>query len=242
MLRCSHIVCKVDDLSKTVEDYRALGFNIHWGSEPERAHNALLWFETGPFIEFYQPPKLLKYLVPLISIVGGRPMGKRFRSYLGMTAGWCDIAFEPDSHDETRVDENNGNYLGLKRVRTVFKESGIATSRIIKGSRVRPDQKKVKFSAFIPDVTGWPFVMSGYDFPQRPATVDHPNGAKEVVSFTVGVLEKDLPRFNALYGGEALLKPRAADTPGITRVEISGPEIEFDPARLHGANIVGVEI
>src|SRR5262249_54346468 len=51
MLRCSHVLCTVDDIARAVADYTELGFTVEWGSDPRQAHNALIWFAEGPFIE-----------------------------------------------------------------------------------------------------------------------------------------------------------------------------------------------
>ena len=71
MLKCSHILCKVNNISNLFRDYEALGFSVEWGSAPERAHNALLWFKEGPFIEFLQMPKPVTYLSLPLGLVYG---------------------------------------------------------------------------------------------------------------------------------------------------------------------------
>lgn len=238
MFKCSHIVCKVDNLSKVVKDFKELGFNIEWGSNPDKAHNALIWFEKGPFIEFYQPPKILKYFSFFIGAVWGSPMKNRLTGYLNMKNGWCDAAFERFDYDENSYDENNKNLFSLKKNRIDFKKAGIKTSRIAKGSRVRLDGKKVKYSVFIPEPHGWPFIVSGYNFPQRPKKIEHENGAKEVVSMKIGVLENNLNSFEAFYKKEPILKTEASDKPGIINVEISGLSSELDSKLLHGARIL----
>ena len=71
MLKFWQIICKVNNIKEAVRDLEALGFSIEWGRAPERAHNALLWFKEGPFIEFFQLPKLFTYLSLPLGLVYG---------------------------------------------------------------------------------------------------------------------------------------------------------------------------
>ena len=225
MIKCSLIMCKVNNIANVVRDYEALGFSMEWGSAPERAHNALLWFEEGPFIEFFRAPKLFRYLRLPIGLVFGKAIGKRLAYYSRSSEGWCDVALEPAEMQ---------NIQDLKAIKSVINKAGIPTSRIINGKRTRPDKLKVKYSLFMPNSVGLPYVAS-YDSPQRPEKIEHPNGATGIESVKMGVAENDLSQFQTLCKGDKFLKVEPSPQTRVLEVGLSGLEKKLDSRYLHGA-------
>lgn len=236
MIKCSHIVCKVNNIANVVRDYEALGFSMEWGSAPERAYNAMLWFEEGPFIEFYRPPKLFTYLRLPIGLVFGKAIGKRLAYYSRFSEGWCDVALEPaDKNNENEQEAEMQNIQDLKAIKSAINKAGISTSRIINRKRTRPDKLKVKCSLFIPNSVGLPFVTSGYDSPQRPEKIEHPNGATGIESVKMGVAENDLSQFQTLCKGDKFLKVESSPQTRALEVGLSGLGKKLDSRYLHGA-------
>src|SRR5205085_5346420 len=90
MLRCSHVLCTVDDLGQAVQDFTDLGFTVEWGSDPRRAHNALIWFPEGPFIELAHFPES-------IDTPADAALGERLARWAAPGEGWRDLALETDS-------------------------------------------------------------------------------------------------------------------------------------------------
>ncbi|MFJ7243056.1 VOC family protein [Kitasatospora sp. NPDC098652] len=222
MLRASHILCKVDDVRTVVADYTALGFTVEYGSDPARAHNALLWFDAGPFIEFFQLPPAAAALRWPLSAVYGRAAGRRLARWARPGEGWRDLALETDERD-------------LTGVRTALRSARLPVSRVMRGRRTRPDGAVVRYQFLAPRPAGLPFVVSAYDPPQRPARTAHPNGARGVARVRLGVAAADRPRYDALIGADPWLAVEPAPRTGVIAVELAGLERELDQGKLHGA-------
>ncbi|UHA73196.1 VOC family protein [Paenibacillus sp. 481] len=245
MLKCSHIICKVDDITTVVRDYEALGFTMQWGSAPQRAHNALLWFEHGPFIEFFQIPTSLSLLSFPLGLIYGRAAGQRFKYWSKCTEGWCDVALEPErvsSIEMLNGEHPNGehpnaeyNRKELEDIQLAVRQLGMPTSRIINGKRTRPDGNLVRYSLFAPKETELPFIVSHYDPPQRPKKIEHPNGATGIEWVKMGLPSNLMSPFRALISGDEWLRAESAEITGVLEVGLSGLKESLDTSLLHGA-------
>ncbi|WP_234384915.1 VOC family protein [Streptomyces sp. MMG1121] len=225
VLRCSHVLCKVDDVRSVVRDYEELGFTVEYGSAPERAHNALLWFEEGPFIEFFQLPPAFRLVKWPMAAVNGRAAGDRLARWARPGEGWRDLALETDD-------------VELVRVHAALSAGGVRVSRVMKGRRTRPDGDLVRYQFLATHPVRLPFVVSAYDPPQRPASVHHPNGARRISRVRVGVAERDRAAFDTLAAHvepDGPLAVEIAPDTGVVAVELEGLTGPLDPARLHGA-------
>lgn len=235
MLKCSHIICRVNNIADAVRDFKSLGFTIEWGSAPERAHNALLWFEQGPFIEFFQMPKPFTYLSFPLGLIYGRAAGDRWSCWSKAAEGWCDVALEPKHIENPERTDMEEKYRELGRIKLAVNNTGISTSRIIKGKRTRSDGITVRYSLFAPMPVGLPFVVSHYDPPQRPEKIEHPNGASGVEWVKVGVAENLIPQFNTLISGDKWLRITPTAKTEVLEVGLSGLKKCLDEKLLHGA-------
>jgi hypothetical protein len=226
-LRSSHILCKVDDIHSLVSDYRELGFTVDWGSAPERAHNALVWFDEGPFLEFFELPARFALLRWPFGVVNGAPAGQRLAKWARAAEGWCDLALECDGTE-------------LAGTRSELVAAGARVSKVMNGKRVRPDGLPVRYQYLAPAPSVLPFVVSAYDPPQRPERVTHPNGARAVARIRYGVADRDRADLAALVGDDRWLCREPADRTAVLGVELAGLETVLDPAKLHGA-VLGPE-
>ncbi|MEU6665608.1 VOC family protein [Streptomyces sp. NPDC046727] len=225
MLRCSHVLCKVDDVRSVVRDYESLGFTVEYGSAPERAHNALLWFEEGPFIEFFQLPPVFRLAKWPMAAVHGRAAGHLLAHWSRPGQGWRDLALETDD-------------TSLDRVHSVLRGSGVGVSRVMKGGRTRPDGNRVRYQFLATRPARLPFVVSAYDPPQRPAAVHHPNGARRIARVRMGVSEHDRAAYDTLAAHleqDGPLTVQTSPATGVLSVELDGVTGRLDPALLHGA-------
>ncbi|MFC0623425.1 VOC family protein [Kribbella deserti] len=225
MLRCSHILCKVDDIRAVIADYTDLGFTMTWGSRPDKAHNALLWFGAGPFVEFFELPSRASALRWPVGLAFGAPAGRRIADWARPGEGWRDVALETDALDL------RAEHAELKALMPV--------SRVLKGRRTRPDGQVVRYQFLAPDPVGLPFVVSSYDPPQRPAVITHPNGATGIAKVHMTVAPADRAAYDALIADDPWLVPQPGERTGVTGVELAGTTALLDPAKLHGAQLIG---
>jgi|GEM_PF-1169542 len=238
MLKCSHILCKVNRIADAVRDFQKLGFNVTWGSDPARAHNALLWFERGPFVELFQIPRAAAYLRHPLGWFYGQAAGSRWHSWSEADKGWCDVALEPVRNALPERSGAEANRQELQRVREEAERLGIAASRIMNGKRVRPDGQIVKYSLFVPKPAGLPFVVSHYDPPQRPDRIAHPNGASGIAWVRYGVPEAGASHLRKLASGDEWLIAETSENSGVIEVGVHGLRERLDPALAHGALMV----
>ena len=161
----SHVLYRVDDLPAAVADYRDRGFTVTWGGPPASAHNALIWFETGPFLELLLAPetgRAIPAAVPPAAL-------QRFERWGEGPPGWCDLALEtPDP--------------ALDNVVASTRAAGIAITDPHPFSRTKPDGSVVRWQLAFPEDVSLPFVMSAYDPPQSGGVDDtsHANGTQGI--------------------------------------------------------------
>ena len=228
MLSCGHVVCRVDDLQAGVRDFTDVGFTVEWGSDPRRASSAFIWFAQGPFIELLAPSPSFAILRWPMAALYGRAMGERIAHWRRPGEGWLDVALETDTTE-------------LASARAALRAAGVRVSKVVSGSRTRPDGERVRYQLLAPLSAGLPFVVSAYDPPQRPARVAHPNGAREIVAVHVAVSAADRRSYDALAGEDRWLHAEEAARSGVRGVRLGGLRDELDPTRLHGAVLTRAE-
>ncbi|MBB6569660.1 hypothetical protein HPO96_09650 [Kribbella sandramycini] len=210
-LRSSHVLCKVADISAAVRDFTGQGFTVTWGSRPDKAHNALLWFPEGPFVELFELPARAAVLRWPVGLRYGAPAGQRIAAWARSAPGWADLALETDAQ------HLRAEYAELSRL-------DLPVSRILKGRRTNPDGSKVGYQFLAPAPAGLPFIVSSYDPPQRPAEIAHPNGAKSVARIRFGVAAQDRAGLEALIGPDPWLDVVPAEQTGVQSVELNGAQ------------------
>ncbi|MFV2175672.1 VOC family protein [Actinomadura sp. LOL_016] len=222
MLTCSHVICKVDDVRSLVRDYEDLGFTMEWGSAPERAHNAFVRFAEGPFLEFFELTEAARRLRRPVGLLLGAAAGDRLARWALPGQGCRDLALETES-------------TSLAATRSALRSSGVATSRVIKRKRTRPDGRPVRYEFLATHPVGLPFVVSAYDPPQRPAGIVHPNGARGIGRVRFGVADAERAALDLLIRDDPYLTVVPAATSQVLGVELVGLQEDLDPAKLHGA-------
>ncbi|MEM8903655.1 MAG: VOC family protein [Actinomycetota bacterium] len=227
-LRLSHILHKVTDLHGAVADAEAAGFTVHWGSDPGHAHNALVWFETGPFLELYAAPPFDEAKASLFESAAGPGSVIRSRRWGAVDDGWCDYAVETDEPD-------------LSAVVARCREAGIALGPAFHPSRTLPGGDTVTWDLAFPDDADLPFVMSAYSSPQRPSAVRHDNGATEITSITVTHPDPDRHREElARYVGSSTLDGvivEPGDAPGMVVGAVSATGLT-EPAAFGASTVI----
>lgn len=222
MLRCSHVLCKVDDIHAAARDYRDLGFTVELGAAEQKAHNALIWFEDGPFIELFELSPRFSLLRWPFGLAFGAAAGDRLARWAKPGEGWRDLAVETDD-------------LQLHAVRSDLRAAGISVSRVMKGKRTKQEGQPVRYQFLAARPVDLPFVVSAYDPPQKPKSIAHANGANGISRVRVGVVGRDRAAFQAIADTSRWFAIEQADQTGVLGVELDGLTAELDPGKLHGA-------
>lgn len=173
MLKCSHILCKVDNIRDCVSQLEQAGFSVQWGGDPSRAHNALVWFEQGPFLEFFELPRWFRWVSYPFGWRFGRAAGQRLKTWAHAPVGWCDVALEPEHYQQD-------DPLSLVNVNQHLRQLSLRGSRVVKGRRHSVTGELVHYRFMMLRGADLPFIVSHYHPLQRPVQVEHGNGARAV--------------------------------------------------------------
>lgn len=230
MLKCSHVLCKVEDLAEGVDAWREAGFDVQWGSDPDGAVNALIWFEAGPFIELIDA----KRVQPSEDFRPHAPAGMlaRFDRWLAAPEGWCDLCLE--------AEDDISPYLPK------FQAAGIEAFGPIVGHRQPPDGEKIRTQTCFPLDPALPFFMGAYVPDARPRQVVHPNGATSIGAIHLTAPADREHQYRTLLGygdreaegeGEGAVKSdswahRSVGDYGIHTVTLAGLSAPIDPASV----------
>lgn len=198
MLRCSHIVCKTRDIAACVRQLERAGFTVQRGG----AHNALVWFEQGPFLEFFEIPRWARLVTLPFGLRYGRSAGERLAHWARAREGWCDVALEPRSY---RPEDP----LDLDPVRRHLLALAPGASRIISGSRACAGGGRVRYRFMAAGDRHLPFIVSHYQPLQRPAAVKHANGVTAVARVDLRLPDASLNALRALLPDDPWLFSRS---------------------------------
>lgn len=221
MLKCSHVVYKVNCLSDIVKEYRERGFDIQWGSIPKKSFNAFIRFRHGPFIEFLQLPRRYALLRYPLGWFYGSPAGERMAYWATCPEGWCDVALEEKAEKSVVTDD----IISLQNLYLTLRSSGIMLSRPIAGKRNRPDGQLVRYSFMLPVPSQLPFIVSPYYPPQHPMDVIHPNGALGIKQVLMGCCTKDRLFFGKFLSGDQWLATTPAEYTRVRSVTLYGADV-----------------
>ena len=177
-----HVVVAVNDLARSVEQYRALGFTVYPGGDHQgrSSHNALILLADGSYLEL----KAWRSPAP----------GERWWTTLDQSGeGLVDFAL---------LSADPVAELAAARAR------GLDTLRgPVPGERLRPDGQHVRWTTARHDTADVPFLCGDITprnlrVPDAPELLQHANGATGVAEITVAVQDLDatLARWRALFG------------------------------------------
>lgn len=168
----SHYLVRVEDLHQAVADFQAAGFFVEYGSKPDKAYNAMIYFEEGGFIELFNPP-----------LHGLKGRLQRSMAWLGAKLGhallarfnrWVTYSGLVDFALESRVDLN----VSLEAAR----QRGAIVGKIRDSSRIREDGVTTRWQLSIPDRAEAPFLMGPYEPPPdlSATMLAHSNGVRRL--------------------------------------------------------------
>ena len=174
--KIGHIIIKVKDLHQVVKDYEALGFTITWGSNPQKAYNALIYLADGSFLELIRANLMNPVIQPVVLAVARLvlPFGKRAWSWHKRPMGF--IGYAVDTTEE------------FTQTVTQTREQGIRIHKPMHATRTRPDNIKLSWFVALPNRVDLPFIMSPYDphIPPSQTAITHGNGALGVKDMIIG--------------------------------------------------------
>lgn len=227
MMRSSHILCKVHDLQSAVKAWEALGFTVQLGDAPGKALNALIWFETGPFIELIdmekaQPPAILRWLMKVV-FPGG--MMRRFDAWRAAPEGWCDFALE--THEGSVTPE-------VKRLR----DQGMKVFGPVKNQRTPADSETITTQTAFPYDPALPFLMGAYRPDPRPKSIGHKNGATAVSSVTFALPDESRAALMSIIDNDDPWLKLVAGPAGVRSIALQGLSRPIDP---NAANLAIIE-
>ena len=221
----SHVLVRVQDLARSVAEYEAAGFTVQWGSDPEAAHNALIHFREGPFIELFDPvpadadPDEFRARMP-----------PRVGAWVD-ARGLCDHALE--------------GYRSMEAILDGLAARGIETTPAFEAERTGADGVTLRWSLMLPPRLDLPFVMSPYEpAPAIPAgDRRHANGLLRLASLEIESAQpfELAERLTAMLGHAAL---RTSDdgvmveAAGFTYRIVAGPEHRVASLRFNDGRTI----
>ncbi|MDI6412616.1 VOC family protein [Streptomyces albus] len=221
--RTSHVLVRVHDLHRAVQDFRAAGFDVAYATAPERkALHAHVWFPQGPVIELLTTPPGARWMRLPVDLRFGRGAGDRMVRWARQDEGFCDLALLVE-HAE------------LAGVTRRLADDGVPCGRAVHWTRRRPDGGETRFAFSYPRAGRLPFLVTPYDPPQHPSGVRHPNGARALTRIVLGVHPDDLRAVRHLAGDAPDLLLEEAPVTAVRAVHLAGLTRPPDPALLHGA-------
>ena len=191
-LQLSHVLYRVQDLHQAVGKLQDAGFIVEYGTTPEKAYNAFIWFEHGVFIEIYNNARLPAPVQWLMKLLGYQPVLDRMDKWQQTENGWCEWSLE-----STDVHLDAEKYL-LKRQHIPFK--------FHKTKRKDIKSQVLRWELLMPNDIMFPFIMSAYVPNLKPKKVQHPNGVKSVTALVVGKEQLNTALLSQLLSEETGLK------------------------------------
>ncbi len=177
-MQLSHVLYRVKDLVAAVEKLRDAGFVVEYGTSPQKAYNALIWFEEGVFVEIYSNSGLPNWVKWLMKILGYQPVLDRMNKWAQTEEGWCEWSLETTANQLTAQKE-------------WFKEWNIPF-KFHKTKRKDIKGQILRWELLMPHAIDFPFLMSAYVPNPRPQKINHPNGNTGVSKLLVGTENLDM--------------------------------------------------
>ncbi len=190
-----HVVVAVNDLDRSIQDYRQLGFTVTIGGDHAHgaSHNALIAFQDGSYVELIAFKPGLEHI------------DHRWRNLLAAGEGFVDFAVASSDLDSES---------------DMLRQAELPATGPHDGGRVRPDGVDLRWrSTMIDEFNGvrLPFLIE--DVTPRTLRVAsgtaavHPNGATGIAGVTIVVdtLAEASPLYTALFGTRSAGTPSQSD-------------------------------
>lgn len=192
-----------------------MDFTVVYGSNPQKAKNALNWFEEGPFLELFtmnMNPFLYGVVTVILKILGKQSLLKRVKLFKTSPTGFCDISIDTDQRE-------------LDKYIKLLKDKGYDCDRI-RGRRTNIKGEKLNWQLAAPSRIDIPFLMSAYNIEQRPETIKHSNGAVSISEVVFATNKNNFTLFSELIEDDRL---KLVEGHGFIDMKIEG----WDHPMLH---------
>lgn len=188
-MKVSHVLYKVDDLDKAVQQYKSEGFEIEYGRN-KNPYNAVVYFSEGPYLELFNNSNMPKVVKVLLRIFGKSKMVNRMNTWENAKEGLIAVCLE--NHKENLSEEKK-----------LFKKHKYGFFSL-KNSRLDTKNRLLKYHVLFPDDMKIPFLMTRFSIDPRPKNLTHPNGITSIKSISFGTDEKLIPFINELCNDPVL--------------------------------------
>lgn len=188
-MKISHVLYKVDNLEKAVEDFRKQGYIVEYGSEKD-PHNALIYFSEGPYIELITDSNMPLFIKIMLTLFGKKPFVDSMEKINTHKEGYMRFA----------IDGNDTDFIKEKKIFKQYKRN------IIKVPIKRVDVKNriLKCKCLFPFDSTLPFIKTQFNINPRPKNFIHPNGAKKIKKVRYGTSSEDIQVIKKLCSDKIL--------------------------------------
>lgn len=178
MTRLDHILIRVTNLEEAVTDFKAMGFVVDYGSHPEKAYNAMVFFEDESFIELVDTSKMPVF-VRFFAKMGVLKYINHFYNRIGAYSISSEVLLDFACYSNTVLKD-------FYRIKKNF-----IVSKILSLNRINSIGEKLNWQLFAPKSLNLPFIMSDY-FPYKyagQALTQHFNNTKGIAEIEIEFTE-----------------------------------------------------
>lgn len=212
-IQLSHVLYRVKDLHLAVSLLQKAGFIVEYGTDPEKAYNAIIWFDEGVFIEIYHNSGLSAPIRWMMKLFGYQPVLNRINKWNKIENGWCEWSLESTLEN-------------LNAEREFFTNEN-KSFKFHKAKRKDANQQILRWELLMPNDIYFPFIMSAYNPNPRPREINHPNGIKFVSRLIVGQNNLDISLLENLLLEKTALQLVKEGT-GIQSVEFENSSLKIE--------------
>lgn len=164
-MKVGHILYKVDNLQKAVEEYQSKGFVVEYGTK-KNPYNALIYFSDGPYLELFHRSGMPRFAKLLLRLLGKGYMVDRMNTWDSAREGLLAVCLEGDNQNITAE-------------MSLLKQAGQQFYKI-NATRHDTHHRVLAYTCAFPEDMRLPFLMSAFSTDPRPKNFIHPNGAKRI--------------------------------------------------------------
>ena len=174
-LSLSHVLYKVSDLNKSVNEFIKKGFHVEFGSK-KNPHNALIYFSEGPYIELIEKAPVSKFSKSLLKLIGKQKLVDRFNNWEKSKPSYFEICLETYSN----------NFKNEIKILNKYDQKYFITS----SKRLDPKNRLLKWKLLFPMEINFPFFMTYFNIDPKPKNFVHPNGISKIKKVVYGLDKK----------------------------------------------------